>query len=55
MKNPNHNTPEQRRYSGFGWRAALDFLALPAMRVHNYRNLHKSMFYDAVCELDCNK
>jgi hypothetical protein len=35
------------------WRDALLALASPAMRVHNYRNLHKAMFYDAVCELDC--
>ena len=35
------------------WRAALKTLAKPATRVHNYRNLHRNMFYDAVCELDC--
>ena len=34
------------------WRAALKALAMPATRVHNYRNLHRNMFYDAVCELD---
>jgi len=35
------------------WRDALVALALPALRVHNYRNLHKSMFYEAVCDVDC--
>jgi hypothetical protein len=35
------------------WRDALRALASPATRVHRYRNLHKSMFYEALCELDC--
>ena len=55
MKHANSNCPEQRQQSGLRWRAALQALALPARRVHNYRNLHKTMFYDALCELDCNK
>ena len=37
------------------WRSALKALAMPAARVHNYRNLHRNMFYDAVCELDCEE
>lgn len=41
-----HNLPKPR------WRDALKALAAPATRVHEYRNLHRSMFYDAVCELD---
>ena len=35
------------------WRDALRALAAPATRVHQYRNLHKAMFYEAVCEIDC--
>jgi len=35
------------------WRDALVALAAPATRVHEYRNLHKSMFYEALCEVDC--
>ena len=42
-----HNPPKPR------WRDALKALARPAARVHAYRNLHRSMFYEAVCELDC--
>ena len=36
------------------WRAALEALAMPATRVHNYRNLHRTMFYEAMCEVDCD-
>ncbi|MEJ2128581.1 MAG: hypothetical protein P8X81_07010 [Woeseiaceae bacterium] len=35
------------------WRDALKALAMPARRVHYYRNLHRNLFYDAVCDLDC--
>lgn len=42
-----HNLPKPK------WRDALVALALPAMRLHKYRNLHKSMFYEAVCDIDC--
>jgi len=42
-----HNQPKPR------WRDALAALMGPAMRVHNYRNLHKGMFYEAVCDIDC--
>ena len=35
------------------WRDALVALAAPAKRVHEYRNLHKSMFYEALCDIDC--
>ena len=42
-----HN-PEKPR-----WRDALLALAAPATRVHEYRNLHRSMFYEALCDLDC--
>jgi hypothetical protein len=42
-----HNPPKPR------WRDALKALASPATRVHEYRNLHRSMFYEATRELDC--
>ena len=42
-----HNLPKPR------WRDALRALAGPAKRLHEYRNIHKSMFYDAMCEIDC--
>ena len=42
-----HNLPKPR------WRDALKALAAPATRVHQYRNLHKAMFYEAVCQIDC--
>jgi hypothetical protein len=42
-----HNPPKPR------WRDALKALAGPAARVHQYRNLHRSMFYEATCQLDC--
>lgn len=35
------------------WRDALVALAAPATRVHEYRNLHKSMFYEVLCDIDC--
>ena len=35
------------------WRDALIALAAPATRVHQYRNLHRSMFYESVCQIDC--
>jgi len=35
------------------WRDALAALASPARRLHAYRNLHQTMFYDALCDLDC--
>jgi hypothetical protein len=41
-----HNLPKPR------WRDALAALAAPAIRMHQYRNLHKSMFYDAICQMD---
>ena len=37
------------------WRDALAALAGPAMRLHGYRNLHKSTFYQAICQLDCKE
>ena len=41
-----NNLPKPR------WRDALVALAAPATRVHEYRNLHKAMFYRAMCEID---
>ncbi len=41
-----HNLPKPR------WRNALAALAAPAMRMHEYRNLHRSMFYEAMCQMD---
>ena len=35
------------------WRDALTALASPATRVHLYRNLRSSAFYDAVGDVDC--
>ena len=42
-----HNLPKPR------WREALIALASPATRVHRFRNLRSSAFYEAMCELDC--
>ena len=42
-----HNPPKPR------WRDVLRALAAPATRLHEYRNLHRSMFYDTMCHLDC--
>jgi len=53
MKCLNQNSIEVRGDPRPQWRKAFKALALPAMRMHNYRNLHRTMFYDAVCELDC--
>ena len=47
------NRADLRDRPGARWRAALKSLAKPAVRVHNYRNLHKAMFYEAVYHLDC--
>jgi hypothetical protein len=41
-----HNLPKPL------WRDALSALVAPAMRMHQYRNLHRSMFYDAMCQMD---
>ena len=54
MKHTTQNRVNLRGHPGFRWREALKALAMPATRVHNYRNLHRHMFYDAMCELDCN-
>ena len=35
------------------WKAALDTIALPAMRLHRYRNVHNRLLQDAWCRLDC--
>ena len=42
-----HNLPKP------GWRETIRALVGPAARIHHYRNLHRTMFYDAVDELDC--
>ncbi len=52
MKHLNQHRVDLRSLPATRWRAALKALALPAARVHNYRNLHKTMFYDAMCDLD---
>ena len=54
MKPNTHNPVDPRNRPGTPWRLALMALAKPAMRMHKYRNLHKSMFYERMCELDCN-
>jgi hypothetical protein len=53
MKCLNQHSIEVRDDPRLGWRKAFKALALPATRVHNYRNLHRTMFYDAMCDLDC--
>ena len=53
MKPSRHDRIGLRQHGGERWKAALRALAMPAMRVHNYRNLHRTMFYDAMCQLDC--
>lgn len=53
MKHPSANHAGLRKRPASRWQAALRSLVLPAVRVHNYRNLHKAMFYEAVCEWDC--
>ena len=53
MKCLNQSSVDVRRDLKPKWREAFKALAMPATRVHNYRNLHRTMFYDAVCELDC--
>jgi hypothetical protein len=53
MKCLNQHSVDVSDFSRPRWREAFKALALPAMRMHNYRNLHRTMFYDAVCELDC--
>lgn len=55
MKKHDGNRVDLRANQGSRWRAALRALAMPATRVHNYRNLHRTMFYDAMCDLDCGK
>ena len=42
-----HNPPKPR------WRDALRALAMPATRIHEYQNLHREMFYEALCEFEC--
>lgn len=36
------------------WKAALDTIALPAFRLHRYRNVHNRLLQDAWCQLDCH-
>lgn len=43
-----NNLPKPR------WRDALKALALPATRVHRYRNLRTAIFYETVDDHDCN-
>ena len=52
MKPNTHNPVDPRNRLGTPWRLALMALAKPAMRMHKYRNLHKTMFYERMCELD---
>jgi hypothetical protein len=53
MKSTQNNRAGLRRPGESRWHAALRVLAMPAQRVHNYRNLHRSMFYEAMGQLDC--
>ena len=52
MKRLNQHRVDLRNLPATRWRAALKALVSPAARLHNYRNLHKTMFYDAMCEHD---
>lgn len=53
MKPNTHNPVDPRNRPDTPWRLALMALAKPAIRMHKYRNLHKTMFYESMCELDC--
>jgi hypothetical protein len=53
MKPNTHKHVDPRNHHGSRWRSALMALAMPATRMHKYRNLHKTMFYERMCELDC--
>ena len=53
MKSNTRNHVDLRNRPGKRWRSALLALAKPAARMHKYRNLHRTMFYDTMCELDC--
>jgi hypothetical protein len=55
MKTLNQHSVDVRDFRRPKWRTAFKALALPAMRMHNYRNLHRTMFYDAMCQLDCKE
>ncbi len=35
------------------WRVALGALGMAPTRIHRYRNLRTSMFYDAMRQVDC--
>ena len=53
MKSNTHKPVDLRNRPGTRWRSALLALAKPATRMHKYRNLHRTIFYDTMCELDC--
>ena len=52
-KHPNGRFPDWSNPPKPRWRDALIALASPATRIHRYRNLRSSAFYEAMCELDC--
>ncbi len=35
------------------WRRSMDWLTLPAFRLHQYRNIHTQMLRGALCTVDC--
>lgn len=41
------------QFHRISWRQALGRLVAPVVRVHQYRDLHTAMLYDALCEHDC--
>ena len=53
MKESRHDRAGLHQPENNRWLAALKAVAMPATRVHNYRNLHRAMFYEAMCQLDC--
>jgi hypothetical protein len=52
MKSNTHKPVDLRNRPSTRWRLALLALAKPATRMHKYRNLHRTIFYDTMCELD---
>ena len=53
MKSNNRNRVDLRNRPDSRWQLALKALVKPATRMHEYRNLHRTMFYNTMCEQDC--
>jgi hypothetical protein len=37
------------------WREAVSQVAMPALRLHRYRNARTRMLHEALCDLDCQR